>query len=245
MESGLTTSSVNSSSLLKILSDLKEEEEQFFSLESPVSNSNEFTPVITDTSDCNSIPDNQQQCVLEPNDLDLYKREPHSYSEHPRQSVGSLSLFCTIDQALVYVDNQYSDVSSSTTSSDSSPNLSLTPDVLLASKNHEEEVWEPLFDNNSQSPENNKKRSSTDTDDDDESVSLSNKKAKTLSPVVIENPQDPAAVRRAKNTEAARRSRAKKNERIEKLEKVVAELQEKNAMLEAENRVLKKFHKLS
>lgn len=66
----------------------------------------------------------------------------------------------------------------------------------------------------------------------------------SLPPVVVKNPNDAAAVRRAKNTEAARRSRAKKNERIDQLEELVSELMSKNSMLEAENVILRKFHQL-
>lgn len=68
--------------------------------------------------------------------------------------------------------------------------------------------------------------------------------SKKLPPVVIKDPSDPAAIRRARNTEAARRSRAKKVERIEQLEEIVSQLMSQNAMLEAENRVLRKFHNL-
>lgn len=67
---------------------------------------------------------------------------------------------------------------------------------------------------------------------------------KKLPPVVVKDPSDPAAIRRARNTEAARRSRAKKVERIEQLEDIVSQLMSQNAMLEAENRVLRKFHNL-
>lgn len=65
-----------------------------------------------------------------------------------------------------------------------------------------------------------------------------------LPPIVVKDPSDPVAVRRARNTEAARRSRARKNERITELEELVAELQAKNAMLESENSLLRKLHNL-
>lgn len=65
-----------------------------------------------------------------------------------------------------------------------------------------------------------------------------------LPPVVVEDPSDAAAVRRARNTEAARRSRARKNERIKELEELVSQLRSRNAALETENSILRKLHKL-
>jgi hypothetical protein len=62
-----------------------------------------------------------------------------------------------------------------------------------------------------------------------------------LPPIVVKDPSDPVAVRRARNTEAARRSRARKNERITELEELVAELQSKNSMLQTENSLLRKL----
>ncbi|CAN6648760.1 hypothetical protein TRVA0_023S01090 [Trichomonascus vanleenenianus] len=134
------------------------------------------------------------------------------------------------------------------------------------------ETWSPLFeDSNSPlakeepvTPPNLRKRSASEVstaleEDRARALSLeamrkkvklstppaSSLEKKDLPPVVVQNPNDPAAVRRAKNTEAARRSRAKKNERIEHLEALVSELMSKNSMLEAENAVLRKFHKLA
>lgn len=65
-----------------------------------------------------------------------------------------------------------------------------------------------------------------------------------LPPIVVKDPSDRVAVRRARNTEAARRSRAKKNARIDQLEEIVEELREKNSVLEAENRVLRRLHRM-
>lgn len=60
-----------------------------------------------------------------------------------------------------------------------------------------------------------------------------------LPAIVIKDPSDPKSVRRARNTAAARRSRAKKNNRLMELEQVVEELRARNLDLMAENRVLK------
>lgn len=65
-----------------------------------------------------------------------------------------------------------------------------------------------------------------------------------LPPIIVKNPGDPVAVRRARNTEAARRSRARKNERITELEQLVSELQAKNFELKTENSLLKKLNQL-
>jgi hypothetical protein len=136
-----------------------------------------------------------------------------------------------IDAALESVDRQYHDILN-TTSSSTVPSLDNSPvDQVQSLDSAFSYSWEPLF---------TKKRTASDASAAD--VSSSNKKSKSeLPPVVIKDPKDPAAVRRAKNTEAARRSRAKKNERIDELEKLVEELRSQNAMLEAENKVLKKF----
>lgn len=136
-----------------------------------------------------------------------------------------------IDAALESVDRQYQDILN-TTSSSTVPSLDNSPiDQDQTLNSAFTYAWEPLF---------TKKRTASDTSVADDSSS--GKKSKSeLPPVVIKDPRDPAAVRRAKNTEAARRSRAKKNERIDELEKLVEELRSQNAMLEAENKVLKKF----
>lgn len=60
-----------------------------------------------------------------------------------------------------------------------------------------------------------------------------------LPAIVIKDPSDPKSVRRARNTAAARRSRAKKNNRLMELELIVEQLNAKNRDLMAENRVLK------
>ncbi|KAA8916178.1 hypothetical protein TRICI_001669 [Trichomonascus ciferrii] len=134
-----------------------------------------------------------------------------------------------IDAALESVDRQFQDI---LTSSSTAPSLDNSPvDQTQSLDSAFSYSWEPLF---------TKKRTASDAGTAD--VSSSNKRSKSeLPPVVIKDPKDPAAVRRAKNTEAARRSRAKKNERIDELEKLVDELRSQNAMLEAENKVLKKF----
>ncbi|KAA8915492.1 hypothetical protein TRICI_002341 [Trichomonascus ciferrii] len=60
-------------------------------------------------------------------------------------------------------------------------------------------------------------------------------------PIVVKDPTDRKALRRARNTESARRSRAKKNERIEMLQQLVHDLQARNKELEIENSILKQF----
>ncbi|AOW06051.1 hypothetical protein B0I72DRAFT_138573 [Yarrowia lipolytica] len=55
-----------------------------------------------------------------------------------------------------------------------------------------------------------------------------------LSPIVVEEGADSVAVKRARNTEAARRSRARKMERMSQLEERVEELLTRNKELEAE-----------
>lgn len=60
-------------------------------------------------------------------------------------------------------------------------------------------------------------------------------------PIVVSDASDSSAIRRARNTEAARRSRAKKNEKIEELEALVAELMNQNESLQAELRVYRRL----
>jgi general control protein GCN4 len=64
-----------------------------------------------------------------------------------------------------------------------------------------------------------------------------------LSPVVVPDGQDSVAVKRARNTEAARRSRARKMERMSQLEQKVSELLTRNAELERQIEELKKNQK--
>lgn len=69
-------------------------------------------------------------------------------------------------------------------------------------------------------------------------VSYNRKNRNTpLTPVVCES-DDPTALKRARNTEAARRSRARKLERMTQLEQRVEELLAKNEELERRNRQL-------
>ncbi|ODQ68277.1 hypothetical protein NADFUDRAFT_68540 [Nadsonia fulvescens var. elongata DSM 6958] len=60
-------------------------------------------------------------------------------------------------------------------------------------------------------------------------------------PIVVDNPKDAASVRRARNTEAARRSRAKKTDRIRELELMVDQLMEHNTKLQCEVEVLRQY----
>lgn len=70
---------------------------------------------------------------------------------------------------------------------------------------------------------------------DELGVTAYNRKQRVLplSPIVVDS-SDPIAAKRARNTEAARRSRARKMERMSQLEDKVEELQEKNEALEQE-----------
>lgn len=64
------------------------------------------------------------------------------------------------------------------------------------------------------------------------------KRSQPLTPIIPES-DDPVAMKRAKNTEAARRSRARKLQRMNQLEDKVEELLKKNSDLENEVRRLK------
>ncbi|KAG5366278.1 General control protein [Yarrowia sp. B02] len=64
-----------------------------------------------------------------------------------------------------------------------------------------------------------------------------------LSPIVVEEGADSVAVKRARNTEAARRSRARKMERMSQLEERVEELLARNKELEAEVERLRALQK--
>ncbi|ANB15782.1 amino acid starvation-responsive transcription factor GCN4 [Sugiyamaella lignohabitans] len=135
---------------------------------------------------------------------------------------------------------------------DTSDKTSPLPESQSGSK-----PWSPLFkpaDITSPVPKIEvsftcEKRSAIVMAGDDDSFELSHKRMKISSssdvkPIIVKNPSDPASVRRARNTEAARRSRAKKNARIDHLEAIVAELQSRNSMLEAENNVLRRLQNL-
>ncbi|KAG5367235.1 hypothetical protein CJU89_1688 [Yarrowia sp. B02] len=67
------------------------------------------------------------------------------------------------------------------------------------------------------------------------------KKSPSQPPIVVADASDSSAIRRARNTEAARRSRAKKNEKIQELEALVAELMNQNESLQAELRVYRRL----
>ncbi|KAG5362016.1 hypothetical protein CJU90_3489 [Yarrowia sp. C11] len=71
--------------------------------------------------------------------------------------------------------------------------------------------------------------------------SSSNKSPVAQAPIVVSDASDSSAIRRARNTEAARRSRAKKNEKIQELEALVAELMNQNESLQAELRVYRRL----
>lgn len=80
------------------------------------------------------------------------------------------------------------------------------------------------------------KRLSCSTHEVDEfGVTAYNRKQRTapLTPIVVDN-SDPVAAKRARNTEAARRSRARKMERMYQLEEKVDDLVSRNKELEAE-----------
>lgn len=62
-----------------------------------------------------------------------------------------------------------------------------------------------------------------------------------LPPIIIKDPTDRKAVRRARNTLAARRSRDKKKEHLQNLENRIKELELQNEKLRVENQYLKNF----
>ncbi|KAF5101943.1 hypothetical protein D0Z00_000598 [Geotrichum galactomycetum] len=62
---------------------------------------------------------------------------------------------------------------------------------------------------------------------------------KELPPIIVKDPTDRKAMRRARNTLAARRSRDKKKEHLQSLEDRIAELERKNEQLYQENQYLK------
>jgi hypothetical protein len=62
---------------------------------------------------------------------------------------------------------------------------------------------------------------------------------KELPPIIVKDPTDRKAMRRARNTLAARRSRDKKKEHLQSLEDRIAELERKNDELFRENQYLK------
>ena len=66
-----------------------------------------------------------------------------------------------------------------------------------------------------------------------------------LPPIVVSDPSDPKALRRARNTAAARRSRDKKREHLQELEARITELERTNAELLIENQFLKGLPKQS
>lgn len=71
------------------------------------------------------------------------------------------------------------------------------------------------------------------------SLSTPTSEVKELPPIVVKDPSDPKAVRRARNTAAARRSRDKKREHLQELEDRIAELERINTELSIENQFLK------
>lgn len=104
------------------------------------------------------------------------------------------------------------------------------------SKDQNLDDWSPLFEPPIDHQFYHEKRSSIVIGDTEDNCDPNtDRKGRPLPPIVIKNPSDRAEVRRARNTEAARRSRAKKNERIRELETTVEYLREKNRLLEEQN----------
>ena len=68
---------------------------------------------------------------------------------------------------------------------------------------------------------------------------------KELPPIIVKDPSDRKAMRRARNTLAARRSRDKKKEHLQSLEDRIAELERKNEDLYQENQYLKRQQGIS
>lgn len=66
---------------------------------------------------------------------------------------------------------------------------------------------------------------------------------KPLPPIVIRDPTDKKAVRRARNTLAARRARDRRREKLDGLERKICELEARNAELEEKNRRLEERNK--
>lgn len=84
----------------------------------------------------------------------------------------------------------------------------------------------------------------TENKKDSLGITVYNRKPRStpLQPIVIEDDNDAVAVKRARNTEAARRSRARKMERMVQLEERVEELVKKNTELEEEIARLKALY---
>ncbi|ODQ65837.1 hypothetical protein NADFUDRAFT_51114 [Nadsonia fulvescens var. elongata DSM 6958] len=89
-----------------------------------------------------------------------------------------------------------------------------------------------------------KRKRSLENKIDEHGLTAYNRKRRTqdLTPVLIYNPEDSESVKRARNTEAARRSRARKMERMGQLEVKVEDLLRKNHELEQEVLRLRALH---
>lgn len=92
----------------------------------------------------------------------------------------------------------------------------------------------------SESPDDSEEKFEEKKDENGFTVYSRKPRSTPLSPIVIPEGDDTVAVKRARNTEAARRSRARKMERMTQLEQKVSELLTRNAELEKQIEELKK-----
>jgi general control protein GCN4 len=177
----------------------------------------------------------------------------------------SVGLFSPLDQSPLFDDVELGDTSNweslfegshqhTTTTSEMQPAppksapvedfASASPDLCASVK---AEPTEPIL--LSPRMELKRKRSSTpsyttDSKKDAHGITVYNRKPRSapLQPIVVEDHADAVTVKRARNTEAARRSRARKMERMVQLEDRVEELLEKNSQLEKEIARLKALY---
>lgn len=138
-----------------------------------------------------------------------------------------------LDQVLFCEQGEQTDGTISMASSSSSPSFTESPATLSTNtSSFSTPVIDQKFPKSHSKPSKVTKRKSTV---DHLGVSSFNKKTKIqdLPPITL-NSSDPVALKRAKNTEAARRSRARKMERMSQLEFKVEELLEDKSKLEKE-----------
>ncbi|KAI5776742.1 hypothetical protein EDC01DRAFT_624891, partial [Geopyxis carbonaria] len=181
-------------------------------------------PLTTDFSPHLSNNQNSPGATVSPSDIHVNPSvtgsaaftSPYSLFDSPSEGYETSPLFNTNDD-LDDSNGWYSLFPPTTTSSEDSP---LPHDHVIS---HSRKT-EPGSPSSTESPDTSPRYHSSSGAHKRSSTSGVRKRTNPLPPIVVEDPSDVIAVKRARNTLAARKSRAKKAEKMEDLEDTIAKL---------------------
>lgn len=143
---------------------------------------------------------------------------PYSLFDSPSEGYDTSPLFNTIDDP-DDSNTWFSLFPPPTPSSEESP---VPPDHASS---HSRKT-EPVSPSSTESPDTSPRYHASSGTNKRSSTSGVRKRTNPLPPIVVEDPSDVIAMKRARNTLAARKSRAKKAEKMEDLEATIAKLRE-------------------